>query len=83
MECDMYATGLNLPSLHLTLITPLMANSDVSVSRQNWRSWSGYCSMGVVVKAAFKASNEALSLLPKLNTMSLQVKSTMGQLIIA
>ena len=43
----------------------------------------GYCSTGTVVKGAFKASNEAFSLSPKLNTTSLQVKSTMGQLITA
>ena len=35
MECDMYVTGLNSPSLHFTDITPPTANSDVSVSRQN------------------------------------------------
>jgi len=39
MECDMYVMGLNSLSLHFTDITPLMANSDVSVSRQNLRSW--------------------------------------------
>ena len=33
---------------------------------------------GAVVKAAFKALNEAFSFSPKLNTTSLQVKSTMG-----
>ena len=83
MECDMYAMGLNLPSSHLMLITPPMANSDTLVSRQNLRSWLGYCSTGAVVKAAFKALNEAHSLSPKLITTSLQVRSTMGQLIIA
>ena len=83
MECDMYATGLNSPSSHLPLITPPMANSDMSVSRRNFQSWSGYCSTGAVVKAAFKASNKAHSLLLKLNTTSLQVRSTMGRLIIA
>ena len=33
MECDMYATGLNLPSWHFTDITPPMVNLDASVSR--------------------------------------------------
>ena len=83
MECDMYVMGLNSPSSHLMLITPPMANSDASVSRQNSWSWLGYYSTGAVVKAAFKASNEAFSLSPKLNKMSLQVRSTMGRLIIA
>ena len=83
MECDMYAMGLNSLSLHLMPITPLTANSDMSVSRQNLWSWLGYCSTGAVVKAAFRASNEALSLSPKLNKVSFQVKSTMGRLIIA
>ena len=35
MECDMYAMGLNSLSSHLTLITPLTANSDASVLRRN------------------------------------------------
>ena len=78
MECDMYAMGLNSPSSHLMLITPLMANSDMLVSRWNLQSWLGYYSTGAEVKAAFRALNKALSLSPKLNTMSLQVKSTMG-----